>query len=137
MTADKKNLLITGISGSVGHYLFDLMADNPNYQLYLLLRRPEKLKRDLSKYSNITILQEDLHHVANIKDQLKQMDYVVHIATTWGGYKRPWNVNVIATFRIFRYLDPNRIKKIIYFSTASILDRNHQPVENIRTIGTN
>lgn len=134
---NKQNLLITGISGSVGHYLFDLLAGDPKYQLYLLVRSPEKIKRDLSKYSNITILQEDLHNISNIKKTIAQMDYVIHIATTWGGYKRPWNVNVVATFRLLRYLDPNRIKKIIYFSTASILDRDHQPVPKIRTIGTN
>lgn len=133
----KQNVFITGISGSVGHYLFDLLAGHENYQLYLLLRKPEKLKRDLSKFNNITVIQEDLHNIHQKKDILKQMDYLILIATTWGGYRRPWNVNVKATFRILRAIDRQRIKKILYFSTASILNREHQPVEEIRTIGTN
>lgn len=131
------NVFITGISGSVGHYLFDLLANDPRYRLYLLLRDKTKLKRDLSKYQNLVLIEDNLRTVHRQKEILKQMDYVVLIATSWGGFRDPWKVNVYATLRILRKLDPSRIKKIIYFSTASILDREHRPVEAIREIGTN
>lgn len=132
-----QNIFITGISGSVGHYLFDILSNDPRYHLYLLLRDKTKLKRDISKNSNVTIVEDNLRTVYKRADLLQQMDYVILIATSWGGYRDPWKVNVYATTRILRKLDPARIKKVIYFSTASILDSKHQPVEKIREIGTN
>ena len=133
-----QKILITGISGSVGHYLFDLLAgENDRYHLYLALRDPQKLRRDLSKYSNVTIIKTTLQNLPKEKDLLRQMDYVVLIATSWGGYREPWRVNVYPTIRILRALDPQIIKKIVYFSTASILNSQHQPVTAIREIGTN
>lgn len=130
-------IFITGISGSVGHYLFDLLADDPRYHLYLLLRDKSRLKRNIENSKNITVVEDNLRTVYKRKEMLRQMDYVILIATSWGGFRDPWKVNVYATTRIIRALDPNKIKKIIYFSTASILDREHKPVEAIREIGTN
>ncbi|GBR77489.1 putative NAD-dependent epimerase/dehydratase [Candidatus Termititenax dinenymphae] len=132
-----QNILITGISGSVGHYLFDLLAGDVRYHLYLVMRRPEKLRRDLSRYSNITVLPLDLREIPKQKELLKKIDYLVWIATSWGGFREPWRVNVYPLFRTLRTLDPQRIQKIIYFSTASILNRDHKPVAAIREIGTN
>ncbi|MDR2431469.1 MAG: NAD(P)-dependent oxidoreductase [Candidatus Margulisbacteria bacterium] len=132
-----QNILLTGISGSVGHYLFDLLAGDPRYHLYLVLRAPAKLKRALREYKNITVLPLDARALPAQKKLLKTIDYAVFIATSWGGYREPWRVNVYPLFRTLRALDPRRIKKIIYFSTASILDSGHRPVEAIRKIGTN
>ena len=132
-----QNILITGISGSVGHYLFDVLAGDPRYHLYLVIRNPKKLCRDLSNYPNITLLQMDMRDVPQQKELLQKMDYVIWLATCWGGFREPWRVNVYPLFRMLRRLDRQRVKKIIYFSTASILDREHRPVEAIREIGTN
>ena len=132
-----QNILITGITGSVGHYLFDLLANDERYHLFLALRDPQKLRRDLNQYRNVTIVKTMLQNLPKEKELLRQMDYVVFIATSWGGFREPWRVNVYPTIRALRRLDPQRIKKVIYFSTASILDKDHQPVEAIREIGTN
>ena len=131
------NVLITGISGSVGHYLFDLLSADPQYQLYLVLRDPAKLRRDLAQFPRVTVLPLDARDLHRQKDLLKKMDYLIWIATCWGGYREPWRVNVYPVFRTLRRLAPQRIKKILYFSTASILDRDSRPVEVIREIGTN
>jgi nucleoside-diphosphate-sugar epimerase len=131
------NVLITGISGSVGHYLFDLLAGDPRYHLYLTLRNPARLKRELGRHKNITVLPIDVRELPAQKEMLKTLDYAVFIATSWGGYREPWRVNVYPLFRALRALEPGRVKKIIYFSTASILDSEHKPVEAVREIGTN
>jgi len=125
--------------------LFDLLAErsedqqagDERYHLYLVLRKPEKLKRDLSKYRNITVLPIDIRDLPKEKKLLKTIDFLILIATCWGGYREPWRINVYPTFRTLRLLDPQRIKKIIYFSTASILNREQRPVAAIREIGTN
>lgn len=132
-----QNVLITGISGSVGHYVLDLLKDDPRFHLYLVVRKPQNIKRDLSTFKNVTLIQEDIRKVHTYHDILRTIDYAVLIATSWGGFKEPWRINVYATFRLLRRMDKNRLKKVIYFSTASILDREHKPVEAIREIGTN
>jgi nucleoside-diphosphate-sugar epimerase len=103
------NVLITGISGSVGHYLFDLLANDPQYQLYLVLRDPAKLRRDLKRFSNVTVLPLDARDLHRQKDLLQKMDYLVWVATCWGGYREPWRINVYPVFRTLRRLDPRRI----------------------------
>lgn len=122
-------IFITGITGCVGHYLYDLLADNPNYQIYVLTKNPHKLKRDINK---LTLIKDELANIGKYADTLKQMDYVIHAAAGWG-VSEP---NYEYTKTLFESLDPHRVKKIIYFSTASILDANNKPNPRLETIGT-
>jgi nucleoside-diphosphate-sugar epimerase len=126
------NIFITGISGCVGHYLFDRLAKNPDYHLFFLVRNPEKLKFDYQAYPNITIIKDSLRKIEKYSDILKEMDYLIHLAAGWGGSE----VNYEYTSALFNFLDPDRCQKIIYFSTASILDSNNQPLESLDKIGT-
>ena len=49
-------IFITGITGCVGHYIFDLLVKNPDYELYLLVRDPARMMRDLSAFSNVMLV---------------------------------------------------------------------------------
>ncbi len=128
----KKKLFITGISGCVGHYLFDALADNPDYELYLLVRTPQKLKFDHQSRKNVTIIQNSLENIGKYSALVKQMDYVIHLAATWGSTESNYDESL--TF--FKLLDPRQCKKAIYFSTASILDSSNQPIEEAGELGT-
>ena len=61
--------------------------------------------------------------VGKFKDVFKTVDYLVHIATVWG-YNLDDNlrINKTRTLEMLSYLDPKKVKRIIYFSTASIFD---------------
>jgi len=132
-----QNIFVTGLSGSVGSYVLDQFKNDPRYQIFALIRKPQKMSAQLQDVNNITLIQGDLENVYKNKDLLKQMDYAILIATSWGGFKEPWRQNVYSLFRILRSFDSARFKKAVYFSTASILDRDHKPVEAIRELGTN
>ena len=58
------------------------------------------------------------------KRELSEVDRVIHTATAWGDPKRAKEVNIDAVKNLLDLLNPSKIKQIIYFSTASVLDRN-------------
>lgn len=128
----EKKLFITGISGCVGQYLFDALADNPDYQLYLLVRNPQKLKFDYEARSNVTVIQDSLENIERHTEMVKQMDCVIHLAAAWGSMELNYNESLA----FFKLLEPDQCKKVIYFSTASILDSDNQPIEEAEKLGT-
>ena len=125
-------IFITGISGCVGHYLFDYLSQNPDYEFYLLVRNPEKIKFEYKNNPKIHIIIDDLEHIGKHRALLKEMDYVVHLAAQWGGNE----LNYDYTLNLLRSLDENRCRKVIYFSTASILGKDNQPVQAAEKFGT-
>lgn len=128
----RQKIFITGASGCVGHYLFDNLADDPNYELHLLVRDPSKLKFDHRFYPNVFIIKDDLSNIGIYAELIKQMDYVIHAAADWGGNEGNYDY----TLSLFRLIDPHRCKKVIYFSTASILGPNNQPLDEAEKFGT-
>jgi nucleoside-diphosphate-sugar epimerase len=127
-----KNILITGASGCVGHYVFDELVKHPDYHLYLLVRHPQKLMYDPSLYPNVTVIKAGLENIEDQAELLKKMDYVVHLAAGWGVV----NHNFEHTVNLFNQLDPGRCQKIIYFSTASILGPDNKVNDAVGKIGT-
>jgi nucleoside-diphosphate-sugar epimerase len=64
------------------------------------------------------------------------MDTAVLIATCWGGADEIYAINVDANLRLMELLDPDRCRQVLYFSTASILDQQNQPMQAAGEIGT-
>ena len=64
------------------------------------------------------------------------MTRVIHTATAWGDPERAHQVNVVAVKRMLALLNPGVVEQIIYFSTASILDRSLQPLQEALAYGT-
>jgi nucleoside-diphosphate-sugar epimerase len=128
----KKKVFVTGITGCVGHYLFDLLVDQPDYELYFLARHPAKMRREFSRYANVHVIQDGLSNIGKYADLLAQMDLVVHLATGWGRFKS----NYEFTLNLFNLLNPSKCKKVIYFSTASILDEKNEPAAEAEKSGT-
>ncbi len=122
-----KKVFITGASGCVGHYVVDQLIKNPDYQLYLLVRNPAKLMFDYKAFPNITLIRNDMRNIEEQEELLKEIDFVVHIAAGWGDTE----TNYDYTYQFFELLDPNKCQKVIYFSTASILASDGQPIEAI------
>lgn len=122
------SMFVTGATGCIGHYVIEqLHCTFPNAQLHLLARNPEKFRFDVSSWNHVTIHPYCLDGIHRIKDVLAEVDYLIHIATVWG-YNLEENIrlNRDVTLQMFDYLNPNRCKKILYFSTASILKPKNQ-----------
>ncbi len=127
-----KKVFVTGISGCVGHYLFDELAPEADYHLYLLVRDPSRLRFDCQGQDRITIIKGDLEHIEQHAALIKEMDYVIHAAADWGAHEN--NLDHSLTF--FKLIDPVRCRKVIYISTASILGPDGKPVPEAETLGT-
>jgi nucleoside-diphosphate-sugar epimerase len=127
-----RKIFITGIGGCVGHYLFDVLVKNQADQLYLLVRNPVKLKFDPRAYTNVTIINDDLKNIDRHAALVRQMDCVIHLAADWAGNEGNYDY----TLALLNLLDPEQCRKVIYFSTASILGPDNRPVAAAEKFGT-
>jgi nucleoside-diphosphate-sugar epimerase len=132
---NQKRILVTGASGCIGHYISEVLIQQTNHELYLLVRNPDKLRVDTQWRPHINVLQGDMQEIAKIADFLKTIDVAILAATAWGG-TATFNINVTKTLELLSYLDPSRCEQVIYFSTASVLDYDNQPLKQAGEIGT-
>ena len=134
MTA--KRILVTGASGCIGHYICDRLIQQTSHELFLLVRNPQKLKFDYNARPGVTVLQADLREIEQFANLLKTIDSAVLTATAWGGAQEVYDINVVKTLRLMNLLDPDVCQQVIYFSTASILDRHNQLLKEAGELGT-
>ena len=107
-----------------------LMGD-PTLRMHVV-KPPSNLTAD--SISNVTVIKGNLESIEAHKDLFKKIDHVVHTATCWGGTEA---AVIDFPLKILNYLDQQRVKKIIFFSTASILGPDHQILREAEQIGTN
>ncbi|MEO3707363.1 NAD-dependent epimerase/dehydratase family protein [Trichormus azollae] len=131
----KKRILITGASGCIGHYISEALIQNTNHKLYLLVRNPKKLQVDTTARPGVTILQGDMQEITNFSNLLKTIDIAVLTATCWGG-EGIFDINVSKTLELMNLLNPEKCQQVIYFSTASVLNHENQPLKEAGEIGT-
>lgn len=127
---------MTGASGCIGHYITEALLQETEHELYLLVRNPDKLEVDYEVRPGVTILQGDLRHIERFGDLLKTMDVAILAATAWGGAQEAFDINVVKTVRLMEMLDPRVCEQVIYFSTASVLDRNNELLKEAGQLGT-
>ncbi|NJK37719.1 MAG: NAD(P)-dependent oxidoreductase [Oscillatoriales cyanobacterium RM2_1_1] len=130
-----KRILITGASGCIGHYVTEQLIQQTYHQLFLLVRDPSKLGFDTTVRSGIQILQADLRQIDQFHQLLSTLDIAILIATSWGGREEIFDINVNSVISLLQGLN-SQCQQVIYFSTASILDHNHQLLPEAGTIGT-
>ncbi len=122
-----KRIFITGASGCIGHYMSETLIQNTNHELYLLVRNPRKLQFDYQARPGIHLLVGDMSRIEEYSDLLlKDIDVAILAATAWGGTGETYDINVVKTLALINLLNPKICERVIYFSTASILDRNNQ-----------
>ncbi|MCC0176498.1 NAD(P)-dependent oxidoreductase [Waterburya agarophytonicola K14] len=122
-----KRIFITGASGCIGHYMTEALIQDTNHELYLLVRNPDRLQFDCNTRPGIHILQGDMSSIEEYSDLLlKDIDVAILAATAWGGQGETYDINVVKTLSLINLLNPKICERVIYFSTASILDRNNQ-----------
>lgn len=130
---ETRNIFITGVTGAVGHYLIEELAQDQRNHIYGLLRDPSKFKIDVTQYSNVTLITGNLEDIQVQAEILQKTDILIHAATNWCGHV---DANIIPVRQMLSLLDPERIRKIILFSTASILGRGNKLLPEARTQGT-
>lgn len=129
-------IFITGGSGCIGHYIAELLIKNTEHELFFLVRNPQKIKFDYNYRKGISIIKDDLTNILAYQDILKTINIAILIATCWGGEKESYQINVEANINLISSLNKENCQRIIYFSTASILDQNNQLLAQAGDIGT-
>ena len=132
----KEQILITGASGCVGQYIAHWLLENSQADLLLWLRSPEKLTAIDPDNPRVRLLIGDLRESNRFKGELSQVNRVIHTATAWGDPKRAYEVNIKAVKELLSKLDPLVLQQIIYFSTASILNKDLKPLPEAFIYGT-
>jgi len=132
-----KKIFITGSSGCIGHYLLENLIENTEHELFLLVRNPDKLKFNYQSRTGIHILLGNLENIGEHADVLKTVNTTILVATSWGGDTESFEINVQKTLELISLLDFSICEQVIYFSTASILNRQNQPLPEAGELGTN
>ncbi len=133
----RPRIFITGASGCIGHYILELLVQTNRYELFLLLRHPEKLRLPVQDNPQVHILLGGLGDSDQYADLLATMDMAILTAAAWGGepdYVHKTNVD--DNLHLLSRLDPQRCQQVIYFSTASILNQQSQPLPEAGQLGT-
>ena len=128
--------MITGASGCVGQYTAAWLLENSDAELLLWLRDPAKLSAISADQPRVRLLVGDLRETDRFASELSTVTRVIHTATAWGDPERAHQVNVVAVKRMLALLNPAVVEQIIYFSTASILNRSLQPLQEALAYGT-
>ncbi len=129
-------IFLTGASGCIGHYLAEALIEETEHELFLLVRNPDKLKFNYQARNGVEILSADLREIEQFSDLLKTIDVAILAATAWGGEAESREINVVKTIALLNLLSPEVCQQVIYFSTASILDRHNQLLPQAGEIGT-
>ncbi|OKH38763.1 hypothetical protein NIES2119_09240 [[Phormidium ambiguum] IAM M-71] len=133
---DCLRILITGASGCIGQYIAEKLIKETEHELFLLVRDPRKLRIDCNYRSGINIVQGDMKYISRLAKLIKTIDCAILTAAAWGGQQEALDVNVFKTLQLLNYLDPNVCQQVIYFSTASILDKHNHLLKEARELGT-
>ena len=129
-------ILITGASGCVGQHIADQLFRETEAELLLWLRDPAKLTAVPADHPRITLLVGDLREGERHRELIASADRIIHTATAWGDPERAMQVNVVAVKALLAAADPERLQQVIYFSTASILNRQLQTLPEAMEFGT-
>tara|TARA_Y100001978_G_scaffold29874_1_gene25589 strand:- start:98 stop:979 length:882 start_codon:yes stop_codon:yes gene_type:complete len=101
-----------------------------------MVRNPNKLSLSIRNNERINLLACDIRNCKKYKKELREINYLIHTATAWGDPKRAYEVNVAAFEELLGLLKENIIEKIIYFSTASILNEETELMHESLVYGT-
>jgi nucleoside-diphosphate-sugar epimerase len=130
------NVFITGGSGCVGQYLLDLLVEDERYRCWLLLRNPGKLTPAIRDHPRVTVIEGSLADRHAWYGPLQHSDILIHMATSWDGNQNAFVVNVDQALALMGAVNRERCRKILYFSTGSILDTDNRPLEFAKVEGT-
>ena len=101
-----------------------------------MVRDKNKLPLSIQKNERVNLLVCDIRECDRFRKEISQVNFFIHTATAWGDPKRAYEVNIKAFEDLLRMLKKNKLEKIIYFSTASILNEKTELMREALTYGT-
>ncbi|MGH7713584.1 MAG: NAD-dependent epimerase/dehydratase family protein, partial [Gemmatimonadaceae bacterium] len=129
-------IFITGATGCIGQYVVEALLRETEHELALAVRNPERVPLPQREHARVQLVVGDLRDTARWSQAARDADGAVLIATSWTAGNESDAVNVDATAALLSRFDPARCRRVIYFSTASILDADGRMLAEAETLGT-
>lgn len=126
--------LVTGISGCVGHYLYDELMNDPSQELVLVVREPARLRFRIDP-DRVTLVRADATDLAAYGHLAAEVEHVIYLAAAWGE-PVSYETNLRAPLALFSRTDPARLRRVLNVSSASILDHAGQLLAAADRMGT-
>ncbi len=101
-----------------------------------MVRDKSKLPISIQENKKVKLIVCDIRESNRYKKEISEINYLIHTATAWGDPKRAYEVNIKAFEELLEMLDIKKLEKIIYFSTASILDKKTELMREAFIYGT-
>ncbi len=131
----RQRILVTGASGCVGHYVVEDLLAQTDHEVVVLLRDRSRLRLKDAANPRLTIIEADIRDFEKYRGALVRIDSAVLVAAAWGGPEAA-QVNLDAANTLTAYLATQGAGKVIYFSTASVLDRDGALLPAANEFGT-
>lgn len=133
------NILVTGGAGFIGRYLTEYLLDNNQITIYDDLSNSsiEKIAFLISK--GVKFIKGDILDFEKLLDSSKNFDIIVHLAAksdvieSMINPEYTINVNLNGTINLLRCCVQNKIKKIIFASSAAVYG-NHDDIISEKTL---
>lgn len=114
-------ILITGATGFIGTRLANALAEK-GHTVHALYRSKEKAKA--IAHPNIKLFKGDILNTESLKTAIEGCEQVYHIAAFTDVWAKDnqfiYNLNVTATENILKLAFENKIKKLVFTSTAGV-----------------
>ena len=130
-----ERVFVTGASGCVGGETVRALLAEPGFEVHLLVRDPARLPPAWLGHDRVRLVVGDFLDIERFAPTLRTMDHIVHIAAAWGEAES-YDVNYRLAHRLFELADPDRCRQMILFSTASVIDRDLEPLSAAGDHGT-
>ena len=78
------NILLTGASGCIGHYVVEQLLAHTPHHLYVLVRNPNKLNVTTPPSDRLHWIEGNLQDLTGFSAVIPSMDWGILMATAWG-----------------------------------------------------
>ncbi len=128
-------VFVTGSTGCVGGHIVEALAA-AGADVHALVRpgvEPPHL--DVSD-GRIAWERGTLENIGELAGTIGACDAIVHAAAAWNDSPHAWTINVDRTLDLINLCDPGRCRRVVVFSTASVLGRDNAPLPAAADHGT-
>lgn len=128
MDLKNKKIVVIGGAGFIGSHLVEQLLEEPIQEIIVydnLTRGSEENLKMALKDKRVKFLKEDILFTDVLNHVLGGKDYVFHLAALWLKHcydypRSAFEVNIGGTFNVIEACVKNKIKKLIYSSSASV-----------------
>lgn len=121
-------IVVIGGAGFIGSHIVEQLLDEPVKEVVVfdnLTRGTRGNLENVLRDSRVTLFEGDITHVDVLDAALRGADYVFHLAALWllHCYEYPraaFEVNIGGTFNVLEACVRNKIKRLVFSSSASV-----------------